>query len=82
MSHRCASLSAMLQPVVLVRGSSDQQQAVGAVALTPTSLGSITGLAHSQQAIKIFRMNERISEQTESEYGEALQDTLAQRIHR
>ena len=54
MSRRCASLSATLQPVVLVGGSSDPEQAVRAVTLTPASLVSITGLAHSQQAVRIF----------------------------
>lgn len=54
MSHKCLSMSDMCQPVVLIRDSSDQQQAMGAVTLTVTCPVSITGLVQSQQSIKML----------------------------
>lgn len=46
--HTGVSISQICLPMMLVRGSSNQWQGLGAIALTFTSLVLVTGLAQSQ----------------------------------
>lgn len=59
-------MSDMCQPVLLVRGSSDQQQAIETVALTLTYPVSIPGLAQGQQPIKMLQTNKQTNEKLAS----------------